>query len=100
MFAGAKPLRFASLLFIPGSLAAQCATSPSQLPTQHFLQGFANPSQFPTELLFQTIYVLSLPIIPGLPVYLRTIMSASCYRRLDCQDSLNSISIERDNASL
>ena len=31
-------------------------------------QGFANPSQFPTELLFSTIYVLSLPIIPGLPV--------------------------------
>ena len=46
------------------SFAAQGATSPSQ----HLFQGFANPSQFPTELLFSTIYVLSLPIIPGLPV--------------------------------
>ena len=44
---------------------AQRATSPSQ----HSFQGFANPSQFPTELLFSTIYVLSLPIIPGLPVF-------------------------------
>ena len=46
------------------SFAAQRATSPSQ----HSFQGLANPLQFPTELLFSTIYVLSLPIIPGLPV--------------------------------
>ena len=32
------------------SFAAQRATSPSQ----HSFQGFANPSQFPTELLFST----------------------------------------------
>ena len=51
-----------NVIFFHSSFAAQRATSPSQ----HSFQGFANPSQFPTELLFSTIYVLSLPIIPGL----------------------------------
>ena len=56
--------------FFHSSFAAPRATSLSQLPTKNLFQGFANPSQFPTELLFQTMLFdfASLPIISGLPV--------------------------------